>query len=256
MIRPGVLAEYRGAIMATMRTRSVTALLALGLLGLGPVSSATPSDQVPPRSFTIAATGDVMVHRSIAAVADQHTPGWNTYDFSPMLAAIEPWISGADLAICQMEMTMSATNQGLSYYPRFVVPHELADAVAGAGFDACSTASNHSIDGGMETLSQTIELLAAVGVATTGTARTAEERFPNLYDVNGVTVGHMAYTYSLNGLPLPEPWAVNVIEVDAILEDARWAREHGAEFVILSIHWGNEYQSAPSTWQIALAERL
>ena len=43
---------------------------------------------------------------------------------------------------------------------------------------------------------------------------------------------------------------------DAILGDARWAREHGAEFVIVSIHWGTEYQVRPTAEQTDLAERL
>lgn len=234
--------------------RRVTIAAIAALLAGAPLAAARA--ETPPRAFTLVAVGDVMVHESIAWVADQHAPGRNTHDFSPMFASIEPWISGADLAICQMEMTLSPTNTGLSYYPRFIVPHELADAVAGAGFDACSTASNHSVDGGVAGLEDTIALLEAAGVATTGTARSAEERLPNLYVVNGVTVGHLAYTWGLNGLRAPEPWMVNVIDADAILADARWAREQGAEFVIVSIHWGEEYQARPTFHQTTLAETL
>jgi len=240
-------------------TRRPTPRIAAALLVGAVLISAMPvsAEEAPTRrSFTIAAAGDVMVHSSIARVAEQHAPGWGAYDFTPMFAPIEPWLSGADLAICQMEMTLSATNSDLSYYPRFMVPHELADAVAAAGYDACSTASNHSVDGGRAGLESTIELLEAAGVATTGTARTPEERFPNLYEVNGVTVGHLAYSYSTNGIPMPDPWSVNVIDADAILADAGWAREHGAEFVILSIHWGNEYQVRPTAAQTSLAETL
>jgi poly-gamma-glutamate synthesis protein (capsule biosynthesis protein) len=173
-----------------------------------------------------------------------------------MFAPIEPWISGADLAICQMEGTLTPTNTGLSYYPRFVLPHELAAAVAGAGYDVCSTASNHSMDAGKQGIDRTIDLLEAAGVAVTGTARTPEERLPNLYEVNGVTVGHMAFTYSTNGIPTGEPWVVNVIDVDQILADAAWARSQGAEFIILSMHWGAEYRPQPISYQTRLAEEL
>ena len=62
---------------------------------------------------------------------------------------------------------------------------------AATGFDACSTASNHSMDGGAAGVDQTIELLDAAGIETTGTARSAEERFPNLYEVREVTVGQL-----------------------------------------------------------------
>jgi poly-gamma-glutamate synthesis protein (capsule biosynthesis protein) len=197
-----------------------------------------------------------MVHASIARVADGHAPGWGTYDFTPLLAPIEPWISDADLSICQMEMTLSEQDSGFSYYPRFVVPGELAEAVAAAGFDACSTASNHSLDGGTAGVARTIELLRAAGVEPTGTAAVPEDRLPDLFEVNGVTVGFLAYTYGTNQGSVPEPWMVNVIDADAILADASWAREHGAEFVILGLHWGVEYRSDPTPAQTALADRL
>jgi hypothetical protein len=72
-------------------------------------------------------------------------------------------------------------------------------------------------------------------------------------------VGHISYTYGTNGIPAPsdKPWAVNLIDDgDAILADAAWARAHGAEFVIVSLHWGTEYQTTPTAEQTRLAERL
>lgn len=237
-----------------MRYR-IVAVVGAALLAL-PAAGAAGTAGAAPRRFTVAASGDVLIHSIIAATADGHAPGVGTYDFSPMFATIEPWISAADLAICQMEGTLSATNRGLSYYPRFVVPGELAVAIAGAGYDACTTASNHAMDAGKEGVDRTIELLEAAGVAVTGTARTPEERLPNLYDVNGVVVGHLAFTYSTNGIPVGEPWVVNLIDVDQILADARWVRERGAEFVILSMHWGAEYVPSPIAFQTSLAEQL
>jgi len=236
-----------------MRRPALLAAIAVVLMAAAP---ATASDISDPRSFTLAAGGDVIVHIGIAGVAEQHAPGWNTYDFAPIVEAVEPWISEADLAICQMEMTLTPTNSGMSFWPIFVVPHELADAMVETGFDACTTASNHALDAGRTGLSNTLDILHAAGLETTGTARNEEERLPNLYDVNGVTVGHMAYTYGLNGWHSMDPWSVNFIDPEVILADARWAREQGAEFTILSMHWGTEYRVPPTAEQISLAEEL
>jgi len=216
----------------------------------------TPASSAPaPRSFTIAAAGDVLIHRRIAEVA--HTGG-GTYDFSNMFTEISPWIDVADLAICHLEVTLSPTNTGLQFYPRFVAPHEVADAIAGAGYDTCSTASNHSLDRGWPGVTDTLDLLDAAGVRHDGTARTPEERLPGLYDVAGVEVAHLSYTYGTNGIPTPtdHPYAVNVIDVDAILADAAWARDAGAEFVIVSLQWGLEYVVGPTGTQVAQAEAL
>ena len=211
------------------------------------------------RSFTNTAGGDILIHRTIAQIADGHAPGADVYDFTPMLAPIEPWVGQADLAICHLEGALDPANAGLSYYPLFNAPHEVADALAAAGYDACSTAGNHTLDHGFTGLADTLAILDAAGIRHAGSARNAEERLPSLYEVNGVTVGHLAYTYGTNGLRVPEdePWAVNLIgDGEGILEDAHWARKHGAEFVVVSMHWGTEYQTPPTAGQVALAERL
>jgi poly-gamma-glutamate capsule biosynthesis protein CapA/YwtB (metallophosphatase superfamily) len=209
----------------------------------------------PPRSFTIAASGDILIHGAVARAAAAYA-GDGGYDFTPMLAPTEPWIGEADLAICHLEGTLSPTNTGLSYYPLFVAPYQVADAIAATGYDACSLAGNHALDGGEQGLEQTIALLEERGIAHEGTARSEEERLPGLYEVNGVTVAHLDYTYGLNGLSRPHWYSVNIIDRTAILDDARWARDQGAEFVILTIHWGVEYNHPPTGEQAALAEEL
>jgi len=228
----------------------VAALVAPIMLAPLPASSAPA-----PRSFTVAAGGDVLIHRRIAQVAHQ---GDGIYDFTDMFSSIEPWISGADLAICHLEVTLTPTNTGLLFYPRFVAPHEVADAVAGAGYDTCSTASNHALDRGWSGVVDTLDLLDAAGVRHDGTARTPEERLPGLYEAAGVTVAHLSYSYGTNGIPVPadHPYAVNLIDAEAILADAAWARNAGAEFVIVSLQWGLEYVVNPTGAQVALADTL
>jgi poly-gamma-glutamate synthesis protein (capsule biosynthesis protein) len=176
----------------------------------------------------------------------------------PMIRDIEPWVSSADLSICHLEGTLSATNTGISGYPRFVGPREMADAIVAAGWDTCSTASNHAYDAGWPGVASTLQVLDDAGLRHTGTARSADERLPALYEVNGVTIGHIAYTYGTNGIPVDpdRPYAVNLLDADAILADAAWARERGAEFTVVSLHWGSEYHVAPTAQQSALAATL
>lgn len=235
--------------------RRISLACIFGLLSV----PAVPVAAAAARSFTLTAGGDILIHRTLAQIADAAAPGAGTYDFASMLAPIEPWVGEADLAVCHLEGALDPDNAGLSYYPLFNAPREVAAAIAAAGYDACSTAGNHTLDHGFAGVGDTLGLLDAAGVRHTGSARTPEERIPALYEVNGVTVGHIAYTYDTNGLPLPggKPWAVNLIDDGtAILADARWARQHGADFVMVSLHWGAEYQVAPTPGQTALAERL
>jgi poly-gamma-glutamate synthesis protein (capsule biosynthesis protein) len=176
-----------------------------------------------------------------------------------MLSQVAPIIGAADLALCHMETPLSRDNGALSGYPLFNVPREIAADAAAIGYDGCSTASNHSLDKGTAGIAATLDVLDAASVRHAGTARSDLEAVtPTIYDVEGVTVGHLSFTYGTNGIPLPSqaPWSVNVIDAPKILADAAAVKQAGAGFVIVSLQWGNEYQSAPSAEQQALARQL
>jgi poly-gamma-glutamate capsule biosynthesis protein CapA/YwtB (metallophosphatase superfamily) len=96
------------------------------------------------------ASGDVLPHRSVLERARAYGAGTRRpYDFRPMFAAIRPVVSAADLAVCHLETPLSPSGRGLSGYPRFNAPPQLAVALRAAGYDACSVASNHAMDQGV-----------------------------------------------------------------------------------------------------------
>lgn len=222
-----------------------------------PVPTATP---IPYREAVMAFTGDLLSHSAVYNTAGSFgtEPDWD-YDYRPMFAEVAPQLTAADLAVCGMETPVSATNTDLSTYPQFRAPRELADAVADAGWDTCSTATNHSLDQGINGLITTLDQLDRAGIAHTGMARTEEEFLePRIYDVNGISIGHLSWTYGFNGLRLPsdKPFMANLIDVDAILADAERARAAGADVIVLAMHWGNEYVTDPSSYQTSLAAEL
>ncbi|MEU2183833.1 CapA family protein [Streptomyces thermolilacinus] len=224
-----------------------------------PAPPAAPTAKDPAlRPFTLAATGDVLPHASVirAARADANGAG---YDFRPMLAGVAPVISAADLAICHMETVYGEDGGPFTGYPSFKSPPQVADALRATGYDSCSTASNHTLDAGPDGIRRTLDHLDRVGIRHAGSARTAEEaNTPTLLEAGGARVAHLAYTYGTNGIPVPEdrPWSVNLIDESRVLSDARAAREAGADVVVVSLHWGTEWQTAPDRQQIELGRAL
>lgn len=209
----------------------------------GPATTTAPEG---PRSFTIAATGDLLIHGPVADAA-RSSDGW---DFSAMFSSVAPIIRAADLAVCHVESPMSPNNARLSYYAAFVVPRELAEAISYAGYDTCSLASNHATDGGREGVVGTIGALDRAQVAHAGMAMSPENRDEvTLLEVGEATVAHLSYTYGFNNGELPEDKAYlsNVIDEAAILDEARRARSEGADFVVLSMHWGTSYRTPTSS---------
>jgi poly-gamma-glutamate capsule biosynthesis protein CapA/YwtB (metallophosphatase superfamily) len=225
---------------------------------VGDGAAGDDAEPAPPRSFSIAAGGDVLIHGPVAARAAATAQG-GSYDFAPMFRHVAPLIQEADLGICHMETPVSGDNSDISSYPSFNAPREIAVALAGAGFDLCSTASNHSYDQGAEGVRTTLRVLRTAGLRAEGTAGNPREgERPELLEVNGVTIGHLSYTYGLNGLTLPagEGYLVDLLDVREILSDARRAKGMGAEFVVVSLQWGQEFQSEVTPEQMSGARKL
>ena len=214
-----------------------------------------------PRTFTLVATGDVLLHTALweQASADAAAAGQPGHDFGPMLAGIRPVVSGADVAICHMETPVAPPGGPFSSYPSFSVPPEIAAALAATGYDACTTASNHTYDRGAEGVKRTLDALDAAGVRHAGSARTPQEAgTTTLLDVDGIRLALLSYTFGFNGIPAPdgETWRSNPIDERRILTDAGVARRRGAEVVVVALHWGDEYNHDPNGQQQALAPRL
>ncbi|MEG8280244.1 CapA family protein [Streptomyces sp. AHA2] len=216
-----------------------------------------PAPAAGPRGFTLVASGDVLPHRSIIDRA-RFDAGGTGYDFRPMLSGIRPVVSRADVALCHLE-TVHGENGGHTGHPVFTSPPEVAAALAATGYDGCSTASEHSLDDGADGIRRTLDALDRAGVRHAGSARTEQEaRTVTVLRAGPAEVAHLAYTSDTDGLPMPsgQPWAVNLVDEAKIVEDARAARAAGADVVVVSMHWGTEWQDAPDERQSALARSL
>ncbi|MDX6361712.1 MAG: hypothetical protein QOC85_715, partial [Streptomyces sp.] len=196
--------------MTTRRQPTTPALVAVLVTALAgcqaqepPARAGRPAAPSEARGFTLVASGDVLPHSSIIEQA-RADAGGDGYDFEPMLSGIKPVVSRADLAICHME-TVYGADGDYTGYPAFKSPPQVAKSLASTGYDACSTASNHSLDDGAAGIGRTLAALDRAGVRHAGSARTAQEAGgPTVMRAGGAKVAHLAYTYDTNGYPLPE----------------------------------------------------
>ncbi|MGW0551126.1 CapA family protein [Streptomyces altiplanensis] len=260
--------------MAKRKLRGVAATAALLILGVTAYTGCTgglPTARVPApegelaggagrqqRGFTLVASGDVLPHASIIRQA-RADAGGDGYDFASMFTGVKPVVSEADLAICHMETVYGPDGGPYTGYPAFQSPPEVAEGLRATGYDSCSTASNHTLDAGAEGIDRTLGALDKAGIKHAGSARTAAEaRRPAWLKGGTAKVAQLAYTYGTNGYPLPEerPWAVNLIDREKIVADARAARKAGADVVVVSLHWGTEWQDDPDEQQLELGRAL
>ena len=258
------------ALLATV-VLSITGLTAAGAAFASPASDArrvsrhmdgkvATSPPKKPVRFTVSASGDLLMHQPLLDRARAN--GGGEYDFAPFFRRIRPFVEGVELALCHVETPMGPGPP--STYPIFNTPADLAKSIRRSGWNACSTASNHSNDQGQAGIDGTVAALKRRGIAHTGSfrSRRASER-PTIVSVRGVKIGFVAYTDATNGIQAPHPWSLNEYAAanpdagaEAILADARRARRAGADAVIVNLHWGSEYASSPNNSQERVAQLL
>ena len=200
--------------------------------------------RAPRKDLTILCVGDINLGRNLGR---QLVAGRKDLPF----AKARDEIASADIAFANLESQISdqkGVTEGSSNYV-FNAPPQAADELANAGFDVVSTANNHAWDFGERAMRETLENLARVGVAATGTGPTLDEAYaPAVLERNGWRVAFLAVTGVFNSPFETSPARDHVAWADPVLVGLKIKelRGRGVDLVIVSYHGGVEYQPMPT----------
>nr|NLD41247.1 CapA family protein [Actinomycetales bacterium] len=225
-----------------------------------PATTPPPTPEPEAVVFSLVMAGDVLPH---ATVNRNASLGDGTYDYAPMMEYVRPWIENADLALCSLEVPIAPPGTEVSAYPVFGAPAELISSLQNVGWDGCATATNHSLDRRVAGLEHTLEIMDQVGMGHTGTGRTPEETVsPQFYEVakDGavLTVAHLSATTFHNDFTDPSQYAdsLHALEATQIDQLAKQAKVDGADIVVFTPHWGQEYWKSPDGLQQEISAAL
>ena len=262
----GLLAEQDGTPSAPAGSAAVTAPVAGAASGTTPPATPTPTptpgkgpDCPVLRCTSVLVTGDMLVHAELwqQAQQDAAAAGKPGLDFVPLLEGQRRYINNSDLAICHQETPVAVPEGPFSAYPSFNVPPHIITATKAVGYQACTTASNHTIDRGTDGLLRTLDALDAAGLKHTGSYRTeTESQGILILQTPAAKVAVIQATYGLNGLVAEHPWQVDMLDAPAMIAKAEKARELGADIVLGAMHAGDEYASQPNMQQQDVAHAL
>jgi len=205
-------------------------------------------------TVTIGGIGDILIHDWVYNDAKAAAG----YNFKPMFEQVKPLLQQPDVLLANQETILGGKTFGISSYPLFNSPQEVGDALIDAGVDIVSTANNHSLDKGEKGQIASLNYMDQIGLSHVGTYRSHEDKQKlKVITKNGIKIGFLSYTYGTNGIPVPEgkEYLVNLIDKEAIKQEIYRAKGV-ADVLIMSIHWGNEYQRYPVEAQIELAQFL
>ena len=224
-------------------------------------------------STSLIMVGDNLIHSSIYEEANRNA-NYESYDFKPMYKMIKSIVSNYDIAYYNQETIIGGSEIGLSSYPAFNSPYEVADAMIDAGFNLVSLATNHTLDRGKQAVLNSRNYWnSKENVLAVGSYSSQEER--NKIDIresNGITYTMLNYTYGTNGINVPEDenYLVNIWPMNGnnpekdieyqnykqqVLENIKRVRDK-VDVLLVAMHWGIEYQNMPNAYQKDAAKFL
>lgn len=204
--------------------------------------------------LSILIAGDLMQHMPQIKAAQQSD---GSYNYDECFAGIKNEVESADVAIANFETTLAGAPY--SGFPKFSAPDDFLSGARGAGFDIMLTANNHCVDTHRKGLERTLAMMDSMGVYHLGTYRNISEReknYPFLLEKDGLRIVLLNFTYGTNGLPVPEPCYVNLMDTTEIAADLEKAKGMNPDVIIALPHWGIEYQTLPSKAQKDMAKWL
>lgn len=236
-----------------MKTKIAVAFMAIiiafGFTACGSGDKTAETKKSDKDEVTIVAVGDNIFHDVVIAAGKQDN---GEYDYTELYSEIKADVEAADIAIVNQETVLGGPDLPYKGYPVFNTPWEAGEALADAGFDVFTCASNHSMDVGEKGLNGAFEFFENhESIKEVGINKSEEEyNTIDYYEKNGIKFALLNYTYGTNGISLPsgKPWMVNLMDKDKITKDVKEAKEN-ADIVMVFPHWGTEYSTSVSSYQ-------
>ena len=208
--------------------------------------------QIQEDYLVIIAVGDNLYHDVMIRQGEQG-------DYEAAYSEIRDLVQNADIAFINQETLLGGREFGFSGYPQFNSPQSLGRAISNVGFNVISHANNHAMDRGERAVIATLDFWDTIpGTTILGMHRSEEARNnPAIIEVNNFRIGFLAYTYGLNGIPLPRnrPYLVSLINREVMEKEINAIRPL-CDILIVSMHWGDEYRHDYNRTQEDLAAFL
>ncbi|MGM9669873.1 MAG: CapA family protein [Faecousia sp.] len=241
-------------------------------VGTVPPTESAPAATKPPVDqnttvIHIAAAGDLNVTDTIIE-ANRLEDG--SYDFTDAFTDVMPILSGADIAVVNLEGNISGAPYGSQTSS---APQALASALAAAGVDLVQTANSACIRNGILGLQATLTNLRSAGLEPLGTYADAadfrERKGYTIVEAQGIRVAFVAFTKGMDNLGLPEgsEKCVNLLYNDysttyqsvntsGITDILKKVRSEDPDLIVAMLHWGSEYNDEISYTQKTIRNLL
>ncbi len=228
-----------------MKKAFIMLLVALMLAGCGETPVERVSTEPKYEKVSFVGCGDNIIYVGNIRDAEYNAiEGGRQYNFKPTFERVSPQIADADIAFINQETLMCGEGYEISFYPCFNSPQDLGYDLVELGFDVVGIANNHMLDKGSAGLAETIKFWKNQDVLMIGGYENeADYNNIRVMEKNGIKIAFLSYTYGTNGITKnpASPLVIPYIE-DEVIKSQIEAAKAVSDFIMVSIHWGNEDQ--------------
>lgn len=200
---------------------------------------------------SLIAVGDIMLSRNVAKkIRDYENPDY------PFLK-VKDYLKSADMVFGNLESPITAGREIKTGEMIFRADPGVEDALKNANFSILSLANNHTPNFGEKGLKDTFQYLEKAGIKYAGAGQNDSEAYAPAYlESKGIKFAFLAYNDS--GVVPPDYKAgenragTAFMDIDKMTKAIKEAMQN-ADFVIVSLHSGNEYNLKPNSLQVNFA---
>lgn len=200
----------------------------------------------PKVEMTIGMIGDILLHH----------PLYTYEDYTDSFAEVKDIMTDIDFLLANQESMPGGKDFGYSGYPAFNSPAHIIDGLKNVGVDMVSIANNHTLDYGEKGIRAAIHNIKTYDMPYVGAYLSDEDQNEaRIFTINQISLGFLAYTYGTNGIPTPKgkDYLVARIDPDRIAREVEELKKR-VDVVVVSMHWGNEYELTANETQVKLAQ--
>ena len=202
------------------------------------------------QEFSVLFVGDIMLSRDVGKVM------FSREDYKYPFLYVADVLSGADIAFGNLEGPISSRGSNVGSIYSFRADPRSVEGLTHSGFDVLSLANNHIFDWGRDALDDTVSLLFANGITPVGAGRSYEEANTAVVKSLGTnTIGFLSYTTLYPDSLKAREDRSGVSDLESAGEAVRLLSGI-VDIVVVSIHWGEEYETESNKPQQDLAHKL
>jgi gamma-polyglutamate biosynthesis protein CapA len=199
-------------------------------------------------------TGDIMLDRGVRYMVEKHGQ-----DYSFPFLKIKDQLEKADIVFGNLESMISDKGRKIGSIYSFRADPEAMKGLSFAGFDIVSLANNHAFDYDREAFEDTMERLKEAEIAYTGAGFNQQEAHSvtilTLKD-NQTKIGFLGYTEFLYNYAFAQEnrSGVSFLSEENLERDIKKAKDQ-VDFLVVTFHYGDEYQKNPNEKQKDLSRK-